>query len=273
MAVILAFSWRVILLVLAFSYKPEHIVNKDGKKYVAYVRAFTDVNVDYYDYINIFLRGNKKKITEWYGNGGYDPFEQENALPQQVYYLDDNKNAVKKEETSTKYYSDKNNYNTTEVEEEKEEKFERKILYEKQIDELKLIRVVVIDYIIGQRQVIEIEKTFDGGKTWNGQTNNGMMIHNGAEFIFIDENLGFINDLGLAGTEGDNRALYRTIDGGKSFKKIDITWGNEKEELYIEDVPYKEGQILKLKVYVQLRDEKVYYNLYSDDNGLNWKML
>ena len=35
--------------------------------------------------------------------------------------------------------------------------------------------------------------------------------------MFIDENIGFINDLGLAGTNGENRELLVTVDGGKNL--------------------------------------------------------
>lgn len=64
-------------LFLAFSYKPEHVVEKEGKKMVAYVNSFLDVFVDYYDYVNPFVRGSQVRIDEWLGSGGYDPFEKD----------------------------------------------------------------------------------------------------------------------------------------------------------------------------------------------------
>ena len=57
--------------------KPEHVIYKDNKKYVAEVNSFLQVNVYYYDYINPFLRGNEIKIHENYGKGGYDAFDGE----------------------------------------------------------------------------------------------------------------------------------------------------------------------------------------------------
>ena len=30
-------------------------------------------NVNYYDYKNIFVAGNQKRIEEYYGKGGFDP--------------------------------------------------------------------------------------------------------------------------------------------------------------------------------------------------------
>lgn len=32
-------------------------------------------NVNYYDYKNIFVVGNQKRIEEYYGKGGFDPIE------------------------------------------------------------------------------------------------------------------------------------------------------------------------------------------------------
>lgn len=56
--------------------RPEHVVDKEGKKMVASVRMAFNVSVDYYDYVNGFVRG-KYRICEDYGNGSFDPFERE----------------------------------------------------------------------------------------------------------------------------------------------------------------------------------------------------
>ncbi len=56
--------------------RPEHVIYKNNKKYVAVVNSFLQVNVYYYDYINPFLRGNEVKFHEYYGKGGFDPFEE-----------------------------------------------------------------------------------------------------------------------------------------------------------------------------------------------------
>ncbi|MEG2788351.1 MAG: hypothetical protein RR942_11105 [Romboutsia sp.] len=63
---------------------------------VACVNSFLQVNVDYYDYVNKFVRGNKLKINEDYGNGGYDPF-QSNQMPEveRYIYFDDNGEVTK----------------------------------------------------------------------------------------------------------------------------------------------------------------------------------
>ncbi|WWU64666.1 hypothetical protein QJR26_16915 [Clostridium baratii] len=69
----------------------EHIVEKDGKKMVAYVSSFMKTRVEYYDYINLFVRGNKIKIYEDYGDFTGDPFiENEKLKPVSIINYDDN---------------------------------------------------------------------------------------------------------------------------------------------------------------------------------------
>lgn len=58
----------------AFGVQPEHVVEKDGRKMVACVDSYLQVIVRYYDYKNLFVRGNQIRRFEDYGNGGYDPF-------------------------------------------------------------------------------------------------------------------------------------------------------------------------------------------------------
>lgn len=79
-----------------FTYEPEHVIEKDGKLMVAYVDSFLDVNVNYYDYKNQFLRGSQLRIYESYGSGGYDPFERDKMPPVKQYiYYDENGEVIK----------------------------------------------------------------------------------------------------------------------------------------------------------------------------------
>lgn len=98
LTIIISLSIPVILFWSVFGIKPEHIVKKDGKKYVVYVYAFKDVNAIYYDYINEFFRGSKRRISEDYGSGGYDPFTEEfkDYEPKTTYYYkyDSNGNRI-----------------------------------------------------------------------------------------------------------------------------------------------------------------------------------
>lgn len=287
--------WQIILLVLAFSYTPEHIVEKENKKYVAHVYSWLDTNVEYYDYINFFLMGNVKRIEEIYNNVGKDVLADETKewIPTDIYYYDENGKAIKDDNeanrNSTVFEEDEKNISTTDNKElntennkdSKEEVKQEDVLYEKKIDELTYIRVVYLDSILAQRMLINIQKTIDGGNTWENQlqmSNGYLTIHNGADFVFLNENIGFINDQGLAGTLGENRKLLVTTDGGKNFVKANIIKPNTimAENLFIDDIPYLEDNILKIKVYIieynNSYQEKIYYEFYSEDNGLNWKI-
>lgn len=80
-----------------FAYQPEHIVMRDGKKMVAYVNGFMDTYVEYYDYKNFFTVGNKIKIKEYYGDGGFDPIKNKYGYSYPVIstdYYDENSNII-----------------------------------------------------------------------------------------------------------------------------------------------------------------------------------
>lgn len=266
-----------ILLYSILLYTPEYILEKENNKYIAKVHAFLHVDVYYYDYINFFLVGNKVRIHESYGSGGYDPFdgEHDNYKPQRYYYYDENGKVIKT--NGSNYYKTGNSSNTnqnnkTQISQESD------ILYEKVINNTTIIRVINKESILAQRSIISIEKTTDGGQTWEKQIPEGMQIHNGAKFIFLNENLGFINDPGLVGTEGENRGLLVTIDGGKTFTDAKILHPTNIEEknLFVSEVPYLENETLKVKIYTVNNAKstaKTFYEFYSKDNGLTWICL
>ena len=112
--ILLLLSTPAIFFLGAFSYMPEHIVRKDGKKYVAYVNGFLRTYVYYYDYKNIFVVGNQKRIEEDYGKGGFDPIENKFGNKYDVEtttYYDENGNVVSRENTK----SDNQIQGTTEI--------------------------------------------------------------------------------------------------------------------------------------------------------------
>lgn len=82
-------------------------------------------------------------------------------------------------------------------------------------------RLLVADAAAGSR-FYELEKTKDGGQSWNQKNANPFNGNSGvAEGIeFYNENLGVI---GLAGASGDYSTLYLTQDGGKTFSKIELS--------------------------------------------------
>ena len=71
--ILLLISSPIFYLIVGFGYTPEHVVEKDGSKYVAYVNSFLRTYVYYYDYKNVVVVGNQKRIVEDYGKGGFDP--------------------------------------------------------------------------------------------------------------------------------------------------------------------------------------------------------
>ena len=151
------------------------------------------------------------------------------------------------------------------------------ILYKKEINENTIIRVRNLGTILAQRSVIDIEKSTDGGKTFIGQISGGITIHNGAEFMFVNEKIGFINDPGLAGTGGDNKGFLVTTDGGKTFKDTNIVhpYSIEEINLLVKGVPYIEDGKLKVVIYTlnhSKSPERTYYEFVSKDNGITWFM-
>lgn len=150
------------------------------------------------------------------------------------------------------------------------------ILYKKEINKNTIIRVKNLGEILAQRSVIDIEKSTDGGKTYISQTKEGITIHNGAEFMFINENTGFINDPGLAGTGGENTGFLVTTDGGKTFNEANIIHSDNIEEknLIVKGVPYIEDGKLKVVIYTlnhSKSPERTYYEFTSNDNGVTWE--
>lgn len=102
--ILLLLSTPAIFFLGAFSYTPEHIVRKDGNKYVAYVNGFLRTYVSYYDYKNIFVVGNQKRIEEDYGKGGFDPIENKFGNKYDVEmttYYDEDGNVVSRENTKS----------------------------------------------------------------------------------------------------------------------------------------------------------------------------
>lgn len=91
-SLILMLSLLFAPFLYVFSHQPEHIVEKDGKKMVAYVDSYLQITIYYYDYKTPFIRGKQLKIMVDGGNGGSDPYEDGGQGPhvyRYVYYDDD----------------------------------------------------------------------------------------------------------------------------------------------------------------------------------------
>lgn len=71
--VIIALFWLAFMI----SFKSEHIVERNGSKYVAEVDSeFTHTTVYFYKYINLFIRSTEVEFEEHY-KGAYDPIIRE----------------------------------------------------------------------------------------------------------------------------------------------------------------------------------------------------
>ena len=84
----LAYGFFVAAFISIFLYTPEHVVKVDGHTYVAEVRAFLNVNVDYYKYYGPLLRGKTRIIVGDFGDGGYDPFTSDNHGTVEYHHMD-----------------------------------------------------------------------------------------------------------------------------------------------------------------------------------------
>ena len=65
------------MLFSMFSYHPEYVVERNGIRMVASVNSYLQEMVYYYEYKNAVFRGSEQIRWEDYGNGGGDPFQQE----------------------------------------------------------------------------------------------------------------------------------------------------------------------------------------------------
>ena len=248
----------------------------------------------YYDNTGEKLENLKERLKNWTYIEKYDAYYKENSDInfEEVYCIKgimDKQNKVLKIQLNNNriisikmdydqgtHYIISNTNNENLVSENKGIEAASNILYEKKIDENTIVRVKNLGAILAQRSVIDIEKSTDGGKTYISQTKEGITIHNGAEFMFINEKIGFINDPGLAGTGGENKGFLVTTDGGKTFKDADIIHPDNIEEknLLVKGVPYIEDEKLKVVIYTLNHSkipERTYYEFTSNDNGITWE--
>lgn len=80
-----------------FSYHPEYVVERNGIRMVASVDSYLQEIVYYYEYKNAVFRGTVQIGWEDYGNGGGDPFQQEQK-PVRWFFEDANGNTIESDE-------------------------------------------------------------------------------------------------------------------------------------------------------------------------------
>lgn len=264
--ILLIYGPILFLLGTAILSNPEHVIEKDGKKYVAEVRAFLHVDVYYYDYINPFMRGNKEKIHEFYGDGGYDPFDGEHDQYKPLYYdyYDDEGKIINTNRNMDTY---SNNDSDDAIVEEND------ILYRAEFGDT-IIEVVNKGSWSG-RNGIQIMKSTDDGENWEEQLDEVMDVHYDSKFFFANENLGFINDVGTPGTNGENSSFMRTTDGGKTFEEVEIKpFKDNDDKIYCDEAPYLEDGKLKVKVYTVDNSSMRYNYIFTSNNdGKTWEYI
>lgn len=266
-----------LLFVLAFSYNPEHVVELEGDTYVATVKSFIDVDVYYYDYYGPLLMGTKVRAHGYFGEGGFDPFENpEKAKKVEYTFYDKYGNIeanaeytldghlVKKETTTTT--------NALEIREEDKFKLEdAQILYEIKFGKL-VKRFVVVDYALGQNYLAMVAESKDGGKTFNIISKGFVEVSSKAEFVFLDENMGFANKYKYI--YYDSPGMYVTNDGGITFNMCEIKYKSDRtDHITMDGEPYIEDGKLKLKCREYLTNEKYDELIFiSEDKGITWEL-
>lgn len=143
-------------------------------------------------------------------------------------------------------------------------------------------RLVVTDAALGSR-FYKLEKTSDGGKTWENINSNPFLDGTGvAEGIeFLNENFGFA---GLQGGSGEHSEIYVTRDGGANFEKINLPYEKvqnlpEKGKEYgltIENYKYlKMPRMVGNKIYILATPdsfEEEGIEFYSEDECKTWQV-
>lgn len=289
MATLIFVSFPFIKIGLLFSYRPEHTVVLDGKKYVAVVRSFLHVDVDYYDYYGPLLMGTKVRVHGDFGEGDFDPFEHLNSADQveYTYYDKDGKIRAKRMEI---FIKDKDGKITDRIKNDVsgDDKFNEnenyilpedgEVLYEKKFDQT-ILRFSKIDNVSGQNMLVHVIKSKDDGESFYVVSEDPIQVSNEAKFVFLSKTLGFAVSTGNIDLNNNNQGLMVTNDGGKTFTSVNVEYENpDVDYITIEKIPYYEKDSLKMKCSVyQLNSNRDGYEdkeitFISNDNGLHWQL-
>lgn len=254
----------VLLAIVLFPllYQRERITQIDNVWYVEIKRStLVDASLNYYDLKYLIFRKKQPKFVQNYNNY----FTPENYIG--TTYYDEEGNVIRS--------TTGNNNQTEELETDAEENaqkdytFPREVLYTRTFDNNVVIKITSIDAILARRLAVIVEKSTDGGKTFtNVLTQDSLIVGDEAEYIFLNENIGFIKEL----KENENRGLRVTRDGGKTFEEV--IFKVKKEELpylYIDKMPYFEDNTLKLDASMYYAKTPEIKKLKSNDNGLTWQ--
>ena len=142
------------------------------------------------------------------------------------------------------------------------------------------IRLERYDYVLGQNQIIGVERSTDNGKTYQKVTKEPITVSMEPDFIFLNKNLGFvITKPDLTKSNGEYRGIKVTEDGGVTFQDSILSYENDKIEIVtVRGVPYWNENKLKLScsIYQVKKDNSGYetkeLTFESTDNGHTWNL-
>ena len=264
----------IILFFLVLGYfigDRESAVTLYNKKMVeSRSRFLASDTVSYYDYINPFVRGNtlRKKMH-------YDKeISKENYSMTEFFDADGkliNYTYSQNIEEEIEVIDVKNgSYGSTTI-----ESFLSSIIYESRFNKTDIIRVRVIDSALAGKDIIIVEKSTDNGLSFKNILENDdkyLVVNRDTDVTFVNENIGFIFDLGLLGRDDRYKKFLVTTDGGKSFNDVSITINGYGDlgYYYINNTPRLKGNKLVLDVSVPVENDLKDIELVSNDNGLTF---
>ncbi len=288
----------------AFGIRKEYYKVFDDRSYIVCLKSNDDSVIEFYEYKNPFIRGDRVKIIADYQNVKFHPDNEpyDNPFFVKYYYYDSNNLLMKVEEVyynengtinkREKLYPDRQSNSSSdnslydeEIDNEFEEDHETlvdkprtladcEVLYEKRFDN-KILRYAVLDYALGQRLLTKVIVSEDDGKTFDIVTegNTFLSLNSASQINFIDEQLTFV----VPNTSMDstkNIDIYVSQDGGKTFTTGTLLYDTNVYYIGIYDVPYLEDGYLKLKClvykYVDHKQEKVDWIFTTNNNGITW---
>ncbi len=137
----------------------------------------------------------------------------------------------------------------------------------------------LIVYYSDQYQRCMVYETKDGGATWNKVVGDITSAANHHETVmaagFVTNDIGFVS-YGYVGEEQPSMRTYLTIDGGETWKNLNINLSSDIIKDGYGEVVEMSYDSEKLILTVVVRGgsfvSDVYYEYISTDNGVTWKL-
>ena len=274
----------VIYLLLVFSYTPEHIVTLNDTTYLAEVHSFNQVSVLYYDYYGPIFKSSTLKVSGYFGQGSYDPYDK-SYKPKEVTYTYYDEKGNKRNEVKEAYFTNASgkivgveNYSNPEFNHDYSLPSVEEVLYEKQFGNNIIRFGQIVNASSNEERLANVLISKDNGQNFYVVTNEAIKVEPYAKFIFLDENLGFasVNNLIML---NNSTSLYVTDDGGRSFKSAEFKYTNNQVDfLTLEEGPSYNQDILTIRSSLhQIKSDGQSYEdkeliFISNDNGLTWTL-